>query len=60
MKEKKNMRAGKIILIVFIVLTILGAGAAVTVKVLLNNAKPEETPDVKAEGSFDVKVRRTV
>lgn len=56
MKEKKNMRAGKIILIVFIVLTILGAGAAVTVKVLLNNAKPEETPDVKAEGSFDVKV----
>ncbi len=42
MKEKKKMGAGKIILIVFIVLAVLGTGAVVAVKMFFNNFKVEE------------------
>ncbi len=42
MKEKKKMGAGKIILIVFIVLAVLGTGVVVAVKMFFNNFKVEE------------------
>ncbi len=42
MKEKKKMGAGKIILIVFVVLAVFGAGAVVAVKMFFNNFKVEE------------------
>lgn len=42
MKEKKKMGAGKIILIVFVVLAVLCAGAVVAVKMFLNNFMVEE------------------
>lgn len=42
MKEKKKMGAGKIILIVFIILAVLGTGAVVAVKMFFNNFKVEE------------------
>lgn len=45
MKEKKKMGAGKIILIVFIVLAVLGTGAAIAVKMFFHNLKVEELPE---------------
>lgn len=50
MKEKKKMGAGKIILIVFIVLAVLGAGAVVAVKMFFNNLKVEELSEEHKTG----------